>query len=470
MRQSDQKNTTKISDFLFAGKKLRTPAIVNLLISSSFGLNAVFYAAWLGYSIGIWGLLLQLAWSISFFLLIPAAKSFTDINSLHDFLGRQFGNKTKLLAALCSLVGMSYFVVWEVNIDQSTIAPLLKIPPHFLISDTSMLAALIIGLFALITIIYTILWGLRGNAITDRVLNSVKVVILIAISCISLYHFFRLPNNLIFQSIFPPFSKVITNLGILGLITNIVFNLAWQFVDNTSWQTIIGGAKASNGSTARNLKYSGLLIFLVVNLLATILGISLAQQSNVTQGNIIAIAAGLLPQLSTLLSIGIIILSIASMMSLIDGMLLASALTVNIDILPIKALQKLSETKRLRLIQLSVFAFGLIAVWIINLVFNILHINLFDLVYIVILSQLSLIGPVIIGLYSKRHKNSLMWIAILTALIVGFGSTIIGGASNNHLLVDGAGAFAVVASLFTAGIVKYLPERIMQHSLIPNLS
>jgi Na+/proline symporter len=91
----------KIADFLLAGRQLSTSDIVNLLLSSSFGLNAIFYATWLGYSIGAWALLIQCAWSISFFLLIPVARHFNTATSLHDFLGQQFGNLTKLLAALC---------------------------------------------------------------------------------------------------------------------------------------------------------------------------------------------------------------------------------------------------------------------------------------------------------------------------------------------------------------------------------
>ena len=114
------KNSAQVTDFLLAGRKLKSHSIVSLLLSSSFGLNAIFYAAWLGYAIGMWALLIQAAWSISFFLLIPASKQFTNIASLHDFLGQQFGSKTKLLSALCSIVGIMYFVAWEVSIKVST--------------------------------------------------------------------------------------------------------------------------------------------------------------------------------------------------------------------------------------------------------------------------------------------------------------------------------------------------------------
>ena len=427
----------KISDFLLAGRRLRTTEIVSLLLSSSFGLNAIFYAAWLGYSIGAWALLIQCAWSVSFLLLIPAAKHFTSITSLHDFLDQRFGYKTKLLAALCSLVGIIYFVAWEVNINVATVTPLL--PNH-----TGMF---IIGLCAFAAITYTLLFGLRGNAFIDKYINLIKLVILLAITTLAAYHFFKLPSDVIYQSTFPSFDKVVTNLGLVGLITNIVFNLAWQFVDNSSWKSIIGGSEASKGSTLRNLKYSGLMIFLTVNLISTVLGISLAQMSNVTPDNILSMTSGLVPQYGNLVSTGIIVLSIGSMMSLVDGMLLSLVLTVSSDILPKNLWTRFSEKKRLRLIQLMIVAFGLVTIWGFEHVLKAFHINLFDFLYIIVISQLSLIGPVVFSLYGKARKSEGMWIVILLALIVGFGSVIVGGITGNKMLIDGAGTFTVITSL-----------------------
>jgi Na+/proline symporter len=436
----------KISDFLLAGKRLRTKEIVSLLLSSSFGLNAIFYAAWLGYSIGAWALLIQFAWSASFFLLMPAAEHFARITSLHDFLGQQFGYKTKLLAALCSIVGIIYFMAWEVNINVATVAPLLP-------GQTGVFT---ISLFAFVAIAYTMLFGLRGNAFVDKYINLIKLIILFAITSIASFHFLNLPSNVIYQSIFPSFDKIVTNLGLIGLITNIVFNLAWQFVDNSSWQSIIGGSEISKSSTSRNLKYSGLMIFLTVNLISTILGISLAQMSNVTPDNILSMASGLIPQRGNLVSTGIIILSIGSMMSLVDGMLLSLALTMSSDVLPESLWKRFSEKKRLRLIQLLVIVFGLITIWGFEGILKAFHINLFDFLYIIVVSQLSLIGPVVFGLYKKVKRNERMWIAILLALIVGFGSVIIGGFTGNKVLIDGAGTFSVITSLLSAWMLSYL--------------
>lgn len=441
------KNSAQVTDFLLAGRKLKSHSIVSLLLSSSFGLNAIFYAAWLGYAIGMWALLIQAAWSISFFLLIPASKQFTNIASLHDFLGQQFGSKTKLLSALCSIVGIMYFVAWEVSINVSTITPLLH-------TSQSLPAGLFIGCFALITISYTLLFGLRGNAVIDSCINLVKLIILTGMYGISLHHFVGMPSETIYKALFPTWSTIVTNLGILGFATNIIFNLAWQFVDNSSWQSIIGGSKNSTDATSRNLKYSGFVIFLTVNLMSTLIGISLAHVSTITPDNILSTISGLMPQYGELVSTGIIILSIGSLMSVVDGMLLSLALTLNTDIIPKKFLRTFNPRTRMKLIQASIVLFGLIAIWGISLILKAFHVNLFDFLYIIVISQLSLTGPVLFGLYTNSSKSEKMWMSIIAALGVGFGSLLIGGLTDNKMLMDGAGTFVVIISIIGAWIIS----------------
>ncbi len=441
------------SEFLFARKKLKSPAIINLLLSTSFGLNAIFYAAWLGYSIGIWALLIQLAWSISFFLLIPKSKYFSKVNSLHDLLGQKFDNKTKLIASICSLIGLNYLIAWEVSIDKSVIAPLLpntSLPPEIF-------AGMIIGFFVIVAIFYTINFGIKGNANADKFLNALKMVIFIAICSIAIYEFLKLPREMIISSVFPPISKIVINLGIIGFMTNILFNLSWQFVDNSSWQSIISGSKSKSNASAINLKQSGIIIFFTVNLFATILGITLAHFSNLTPDSLFSATAGIIPQFESIVSLGIIMLSIASMMSLADGMILTSALTINVDLFKyFKFAKNYDEKIKMKFIKISVVIFGLISVWGISFIFNILNINLFEFIYIIIITQLALIGPVIFALYSKDSKGANMWKAIIIALFVGFGSVLVGTVSENKVFIDAAGTVTIFSSVFTAWVIVKL--------------
>jgi Na+(H+)/acetate symporter ActP len=162
-----------------------------------------------------------------------------------------------------------------------------------------------------------------------------------------------------------------------------------------------------------------------------------------------------MPHYTNFISLGIVILSLGSMMSLVDGMLLSLALTMSNDILPKSLWTGFSEKKKLQIIQLLIVAFGLMAVWGFEHILKSFAINLFDFLYIIVISQLSLIGPVVFGLYGKEKKNMFMWIAIALALVVGFGSSVIGGMTGNKILIDGAGTFSVVASLMSTWMLNY---------------
>jgi uncharacterized sodium:solute symporter family permease YidK len=48
-----------LQGYLLAGGGLSRPSLISLLLSASFGLNALFYAAWLGYAIGMWALIIR---------------------------------------------------------------------------------------------------------------------------------------------------------------------------------------------------------------------------------------------------------------------------------------------------------------------------------------------------------------------------------------------------------------------------
>ena len=50
-----------LTEYLLADTALGRFPVISLLLSSSFGLNALLYQIWLGYSVGVWGLVAQAA-------------------------------------------------------------------------------------------------------------------------------------------------------------------------------------------------------------------------------------------------------------------------------------------------------------------------------------------------------------------------------------------------------------------------
>jgi len=448
-----------IVNFLLGGKALGKMSVVNLLLSSSFGINALFYAVWLGFTVGIWGLVIQATWALSFALLTPYSHRLRSGNSLHDFLGKRFGLATKIVAALCSIVGIMYLMGWEVGIGETAVTIFLtssnEMSPEKVTSSTGLL---IMGIVSG-TLIYTILGGLKGNASVDKFLNLLKIVVIGTLTFLLMQRFFSLENTSFVHAMFPSFETMKKNLGVWGLITNVIFNLAWQFVDNSSWQSIIAGAETSKKETTWNLNMSGLFIFLTVGALGTIIGVVLANTPDINPDNILTQAVQLLPAYKTLLTFGMFVMITACIMSLLDGLFLATALTLVMDIFQSKknSNEDNHPGSRLNIARLSLILIAIIAIWGVKYIMHITGANLFDFVYIVIITQLALFGPVIVGLATDRVSNKLMWVPILVALIVGFGSIAVGTSKEIKFLLDGAGTFALLASLFLAYAISKDP-------------
>src|SRR5690349_9685572 len=69
--------------YLLAGNTLKKYRVINLLWSTSFSLNGMLYQVWLGYIVGMWGLLSQAVWAASFFWLAKYADTVRANDSLH---------------------------------------------------------------------------------------------------------------------------------------------------------------------------------------------------------------------------------------------------------------------------------------------------------------------------------------------------------------------------------------------------
>ena len=444
--------------FLLARGTLRTNSVVSLLLSSSFGVNALLYAAWLGFSVGAWGLVIQAAWGVSFLLLSPYTDRVRSTNSLHDLLGERYGSATRIFAALCTLVGFTYLIGWELAIGRSSTLSLLnltkELTPERAASATDLLmAGLVFG-----TLVYTIWDGMAAQALVDQILNLIKIVVIGVLTILLINRFLHLQDGHILSAMFPSLNTMKNNLGVLGLVTNILFNLAWQFVNNSSWQSVIAGADADKRQSAQNLRMSGLVVFLTIGLLGTLFGVSLAGVPGVTPDNILTQAVGLLPRYHNFMMVAMLLLIASCIMSLLDGLFLSSTFTLTMDLLtPPEAgpsAEGSSSTRTLPAVRLSLLVIAICATWGVEFVFRITGANLFDFVYIVIITQLALFGPVIMALASRKTNRGPMWLPIIAALVFGFGSVALGTILHQQFLVNGAGAFTLMISFALAYLIS----------------
>jgi hypothetical protein len=160
--------------------------------------------------------------------------------------------------------------------------------------------------------------------------------------------------------------------------------------------------------------------------------------------------------------VAMLLLIASCIMSLLDGLFLSSTFTLTMDLFaPTKdtmAGERVPSGRTLPAVRLSLIAIAVCATWGIKFVFKITGANLFDFVYIVIITQLALFGPVIMALASKTTTWGPMWLPIIAGLAIGFGSIAIGTVSHQQVLVDGAGAFTLVISFALAYLISKVTE------------
>jgi hypothetical protein len=309
---------------------------------------------------------------------------------------------------------------------------------------------------------YTLIGGLKGNATADILLNLLKVGAIVAVTAMLLMRPDAPDFNNLVDRLFPSLSTMEKNIGYGGLITNIVFSILWQFVDASTWQSIIAGGNEKPERTARNLRLSGYAIFIAPGVIGTLLGVSLGSAADVTSENVLSQVVLLSGGFSEVVMFLAFATIVACMMSLLDGLVLATAYTAVVDVThPCESLSDLDfEQQRaerlLATTRFCVVAIVLLAVWFVPSVLRSVGVSLFDFLYIVIIAQLALFGPVASALMRRVGGTVPLWLPIITALIVGFGC-ILAGSSNEAFkgIVDWAGTItALVSFLFAHAITR----------------
>lgn len=458
------RNTKKIDrpleNYFFSSGNLKRYFVINLLLSTSFGLNPLFFQIWLGYSVGAWGLVTQLAWAIGFVLLAPYSTVIENSNSMHEVIGVRFGSNARIIASICSIIGIIFMMGWESGVGESAYRSIFSTSTEFTVEESNFSSKILISAIVFGSLFYTLLGGLRGNASADAILNLSKFVLVIILTYFVLMETNVMSNPNFWDKAFPSFTAMRNNLGLWGLITNVIFSLLWQFVDNSTWQSIIGGSK--EGETHSNLRWSGFASFVAPGIIGTFLGICLAFQSGVNTDNIFSVLINILTEHKTFAIISIFLIVVACVMSMLDGLFLTSSYTLVIDIFyPKEKLSNLDEDtalaeKELLKTRVILVVIAIIAIWGVKILFvDIFKLNLFQYIYLVIISQLSLIGPIYFALATKRIKRISVVYAIILSLIIGFGFAAYGTIEGKLWATDGAGTFTIIASfIFTLLFTK----------------
>ncbi|CAN5318417.1 hypothetical protein BH10PSE14_BH10PSE14_28760 [soil metagenome] len=420
-----------VYEFFLASRSLRPSLVTSLLVSGSFSLNGMLYQTYLGYKIGVWGLLPQVAWAISFLLLGKYASRLMASDGLHDFLGRAFSPATRRVAAFCSIAGLSLQIGWEYSVAKSAFASLTN--PH--LGDVATIV--VVGTVFAFGTFYTLLGGLRSNSVTDLIQNLIKGACFVVIGCLA-YLALRDGGGLQLVYILPTPNAAIIEFTISGLLANLAFSLVWQFVDMSTWQTAVAtGKSGGDAAIKRALRSAAFWVFVAPGILGTFVGVALAGHSGLDPNTV-------LPALLTstggsgVILVLMAVALIATVLSFIDGMLLAIGYTVITDLVfrrkvvthrlleaPTEQMKADSSYQEAVAIVMSgsrvvLILAAIVGTLVLDFTARYLGLDLFQQVYIVTISQVALGGPVICGLLGRKGRSGAGPTAIGASLLAGF--------------------------------------------------
>ena len=418
-----------IHSFFWGDQRLRPGLTSSLILTSSFSLNGLLYQTWLGFSIGWWSLLIQMVWCGSLLFLalnVHRFRSVLSCGTMHGIIAGRFGSGAGIAAAAASIIGFTILIGWEAVVGASILKNVSGV-------ERSVYLALPVAL-ALVASLYSSMAGLRGNAYINAAQNLFKVFVLLGAGCVLVWStkggwttFWTAPS----ASIGPV--TAIAALGGGALLANLAFSLFWQTVDMSVWQSL-SATEPSNRVRAAGAAVVLVLVF--PGLVGSIIGIALSDiphvpPAGVTDGNILnrfgeAITA--IPGLGVLLFAAFA----AAMLSTIDGYAMAAAQAGTWDITHRKAVSELlargphEEPQPEDKTVVAASRFYLMAVAVVGAVGVMAlvewGISLFDLVYIVVIAQMSLVGPVVLCIrHPEGGKYRYGVLPILLSLAVGAG-------------------------------------------------
>jgi len=137
---------------------------------------------------------------------------------------------------------------------------------------------------------------------------------------------------------------------------------------------------------------------------------------------------------------------------------LAAGYTLIIDIFhPSQRLPDLDQNEEraetlLLAVRIAILIVAIVAVWGTQQLVQLFDKSLFEFVYIVIIPQLALMGPVLASLLGRTRGVAPIWIAIVAGLVAGFSAAVGGTALELSSLSDGAGILTVLFSVLVSFI------------------
>lgn len=270
--------------FFQAGRNMGSVGLSGTYIATSLALaNAIFYFLWLGYTAGLVGIWIQLAWCLGFvvlYSLIPKMLRESGTKTLHEFVGTYFGRKTAVLAAVISCVGIGLNFGYEIVVG-STLS--MSVWPD---SPGAVLWFAIV--MTLIVVAYCVFGGFAAVLRTDTfqwIVSSIALLAALLIvrhdidSSVTLTAFHQQHSGHL--SLFSREGLVgIGGLGtltggIVTLISFLIMSIPWQFCDMTSWQKLSACDPKRQAGIRSGVLFSGVYVFFMPAFITLMIGVYL---------------------------------------------------------------------------------------------------------------------------------------------------------------------------------------------------
>lgn len=442
--------------FFWGDQNFTSGDLAHLILSTSFSINGMLYQTWLGYSIGWAALWTQVVWCCGYVWMAKYSSKIGELSgsgTLHGVLGNVFGRRAGVWGAYGSVIGFLTLIGWEIACAKGIATMILP--------KSGSAINLFAVLLAVVAATYTVRGGIKGSLGANRIQNFFAGSMLIL--GVSYFGFWAMKEGgsapLNSPGLLESHSRLLTTLGIGGLITNFVFSLGWQFVDMSNWQSIAASSK-EKGTARRGLLLGTGWVFIFPGVIGTAAGVFLSGVPGLTSDDIVPVFLSKLGGVSPLLGILMIAAFVSAMLATLDGYFLAASQAIIWDIkenarvnslLAIEdkeksEIQLVSESQILGrakgvVVLLAVVGSGgmLFLQWAANL-------NVFNLVYVATIGQLSLLPAVLAALTNKSRLNGLA--SIVCALVIGATCIIVGAVTGKSQFLDWSGTITVVAGFF----------------------
>lgn len=229
---AQKRKSSRVDEFFVAGRNIGLPLFTQTTWGSSFAFgNSIFYAVWLGYTIGLSALWIQAVWAIGmvcYALLLPRLIGFTENYTLHGFLGSLYGPWCRVTASLVSVLGLLILLGFEVSFVAQYFAQ---------VTNLQRVEWLVVLATATFIATFCSIGGFKANTVTDRLSNYIAVGAMLVLLMLMIFqNGSQLATGFSRSAIWNSATDFSSQNAIY--LTGLAFFALFNIVDMSNWQNV----------------------------------------------------------------------------------------------------------------------------------------------------------------------------------------------------------------------------------------